>query len=179
MASPCWRRAAARGWGPAARQGGSRGWGFGSRRLGWAGQPAARSSSAEGGGGPRHGGRGSIHLPYPERQMPFSAVPILVTAHNPKAHPALRFALLSPQVRNFDGCSWQSLPSGMCVVVCMWWKPQLRSDGRLQVRGSRDVVCIQIPSMHKLPCKTNCLGPYFQKKQLIGPKRPAVPWPCS
>lgn len=42
--------------------------------------------------------------------------PILVTAHSPKAHPALRFALLSPQVQNLDGCSCLVAHRGVHVL---------------------------------------------------------------
>lgn len=34
-----------------------------------------------------------------------------------------------------------------------------------------DTVCIQTPSMCKLPCKINCLGAHFPKTWLIGPRR--------
>lgn len=162
-----------------AHQKGSQDRGFGSRWLGWAGQLDARSSTVEGRGGASAKAGAAFTCRSKKGKQPSLPLPTLVTVHNPRAHPVLRFALLSPQVWNSDGCSQQSLPSGMCIVGCMWWWPQLHSDGGLQVHGSQDAVCIQIPLMYKLPCKTDFPGSYFPKPQLVGPWSVAVLWLCS
>lgn len=126
MASPCWGE---RQQGP----GREPRLGFGSRQLGWAGRPAARSSSAEGGGGLATAAGAAFICHSQKGKCPSLLSPSRSLPTTPR----------HTQLRGLRSCGLKfatvtAAPgSGTWVVVCTWWRPQLRSDGRLQVRGTR------------------------------------------